>query len=162
MSNWTEEDLQKRPGVRKVSDSRESVTRMQMPQGKGKGGPRKPRSDPEGQEQREFFHLVRSLEPTYPQLKMVRSDQAGLRTHPAQAQKAKAAGMRSGFPDIDVPIESRGFSGLHIELKAGNNKPTDNQRWWMDRLEEQGRKCVVCYSAREAWEWVSWYLNIEA
>ena len=158
MSNWTLEDLERKPGVRKVSDSRESGTRMQMPQGKGKGGPR---NDPEGQQQREFFHLVRSLEPIYPQLQMVRSDQAGLHTHPAQAQKAKAAGMRPGFPDIDVPVLSGGYSGLNVELKYGTNRPTQMQRWWLQKLEEQGRRCVVCYSAHEAWKELVEYLGLD-
>lgn len=154
-----EKQLNKMPGVRNVSDSRESGTQMKFPQG-GKGGPRK-RNEPEAQEQRDFFHLVRSLEPIYPELKMVKSDQAGMRTHPAQANKAKAAGMRPGYPDIEVPCQRRGYVGLHIEMKAGKNKPTKDQKWWLEKLAEEGRKTAVCYSAREAWEWLSWYLEIE-
>ena len=169
-----EKQLSKMSGVRNVSDSRETCqtsspdkrgdspdkrepTRWQHPQ-KGKGGPR---NEPEAQEQREFFHLVRSLEPIYPELKMVKSDQAGMYTHPAQAQKAKAAGMRPGYPDIEVPCQRRGYAGLHIEMKAGKNKPTEDQKWWLEKLAEEGRKTTVCYSAREAWEWLSWYLGIE-
>jgi hypothetical protein len=160
MSNWTEKDLQNRPGVRNVSDSRESGTRMRFPQG-GKGGPRKQRSEPEAQEQREFFKLVRSLEPIYSELQMVRSDQAGMRTHPAQANKAKAGGMRRGFPDIDVPIARGGYTGMHIEMKSECGQLTEDQKWWLAQLRDQGRKCVVCRSARQAWEELSKYLGIE-
>ena len=155
-----EKQLSKRPGVRNVSDSRESGTRMQMPQGKGKGGPRK-RSEPEAQEQREFFHLVRSLEPIYPELKMVKSDQAGMHTHPAQANKAKAGGMRRGFPDIDVPIARGGYTGMHIEMKSERGQLTEDQKWWLAQLRDQDRKCVVCRSAQQAWEELSKYLGIE-
>ena len=153
-----EKQLNKMPGVRNVSDSREP-TRWQHPQ-KGKGGTRK-RSEPEAQEQREFFHLVRSLEPIYPELQMVRSDQAGMRTHPAQAQKAKAGGMRRGFPDIDVPIAKGGYTGMHIEMKSERGQLTEDQKWWLAQLRDQGRKCVVCRSARQAWEELSKYLGIE-
>jgi hypothetical protein len=45
MSQWTEKDLQNRPGVRNVSDSRESGTRMRFPQG-GKGGPKPQPKEP--------------------------------------------------------------------------------------------------------------------
>ena len=48
MGSWTEEDLQKRPGVRNVQDSREPETRWQHPQ-KGKGGPK---SQPQKPKQR--------------------------------------------------------------------------------------------------------------
>jgi hypothetical protein len=160
MSNWTEKDLQNRPGVRNVSDSRESATRFKFPQG-GKGEARKPSNDPEAQEQREFFKIVRSLETIYPELQMVRSDQAGMRTHPAQANKAKAGGMRRGFPDIDVPIARGGYTGMHIEMKSQRGQLTEDQKWWLAQLRDQDRKCVVCRSARQAWEKLIQYLGIE-
>ena len=173
-----ENQLQKMSGVRNVQDSREGCqisssnslgkqgdspdkrepeTKWRHPQ-KGRGGKK---NDPEGQAQREFFHLVRSLEPIYPVLQMVRSDQAGMRTHPNQANKAKAGGMRRGFPDIDVPLARKGYGGLHIELKAGKNRPTQDQQWWLDRLREQGRMAVVCHSAHDAWNVLAEYLGIE-
>ena len=36
----------------------------------------------------------------------------------------KAAGLKSGVPDICLPVANNGFHGLYIELKFGKNKAT--------------------------------------
>jgi hypothetical protein len=62
------------------------------------------------------------------------------------AKKLKAEGVLSGVPDIHIPSAKEGFHGLYIELKAGKNKPTENQLFVMKKLRSEGYLCEVCYS----------------
>lgn len=52
----------------------------------------------------------------------------------------KAAGLKSGVPDICLPVPSNGFHGLYIELKFGANKATEKQEDFMDGLRQQDIK----------------------
>ncbi|OEU70176.1 MAG: hypothetical protein BA863_01020 [Desulfovibrio sp. S3730MH75] len=73
----------------------------------------------------------------------------------------KAEGLKSGVPDVFLPVSRGGFIGLVIEMKVGRNKPTANQNTWMNRLQSQGHHVVVCYSFEDAKELVEWYLRLE-
>ena len=58
----------------------------------------------------------------------------------------KAAGLKSGVPDICLPVANNGFHGLYIELKFGKNKATKAQEEYMAMLNAQGYKTAVCVS----------------
>jgi hypothetical protein len=52
--------------------------------------------------------------------------------------KRKAMGVKSGVPDVLI-FEPRGkYIGLAIELKAGYNKPSENQLKWIEDLNKRG------------------------
>lgn len=88
-----------------------------------------------------------------------RRDHRGRRFSP-EAMRLKAEGLRSGVPDMCLPVARKEWHGLYIELKCGNNEPTEDQTWWMDRLTEQGYLAVVCWGASEAIEVIKDYLGI--
>lgn len=71
----------------------------------------------------------------------------------------KAAGLKSGVPDICLPAANNGFHGLYIELKFGDNKATKDQEEYMAKLETQGYKTAVCYGAEEARAEILGYLQ---
>lgn len=71
----------------------------------------------------------------------------------------KAAGLKSGVPDICLPVAKNGFHGLYIELKFGKNKTTKAQEEYMTMLDAQGYKTAVCYGAEEAREEILAYLT---
>ena len=48
--------------------------------------------------------------------------------------KLKYLGTKAGVPDVMVFTPSNKRNGLAIELKSGYNKPTDNQKLWLDLL----------------------------
>ena len=75
------------------------------------------------------------------------------------ATKLKAEGVTSGIPDLHIPIAKNGYHGLYIEMKTGKNKPTENQLTIMDKLRNEGHKCVVCYSLDEFMKEVKTYLD---
>lgn len=103
------------------------------------------------------------------------------------AARLAAEGVRSGVPDIcmPVPIDRRdyyiaggmylpgAYNGLFIEMKRPSERykaktpkdkwdtggVKDNQKIWLTRLEQQGYKCVVCYSWYEAANEIKFYLT---
>ena len=75
------------------------------------------------------------------------------------AAKMKAEGVLSGVPDLFIAAAKKGYNGLYIELKAGKNKPTDKQLSVMQKLENEGYKCVVCYCFDEFKITVNEYLK---
>lgn len=66
------------------------------------------------------------------------------------AARMKRMGLRSGFPDLLVPLARGGYHGLFIEMKYGKNKTTKEQKEWLERLSAEGYACAVCYNAPEA------------
>lgn len=66
------------------------------------------------------------------------------------AARMKRMGLRSGFPDLFVPLAIGGYHGLFIEMKYGKNKTTKEQKEWLERLSAEGYACAVCYNAAEA------------
>lgn len=71
----------------------------------------------------------------------------------------KAAGLKSGVPDICLPVPNNGFHGLYIELKFGKNKTTKAQEEFMALLKKQNYKTAVCYGFEEARETILEYLS---
>ena len=119
----------------------------------------------EHDEQVKVFTWARAFQEREPLLQLLFAVPNGGARHPAVAAKLKAEGVRAGVPDVLLPV-ARGdgehsYIGLAIEMKVGRNRPTPEQRWWLERLAEQGWRCVVCYSAAEAIAEVERYLAEE-
>lgn len=115
----------------------------------------------EHDEQVKLFAWARAFQEQEPLLRLLFAVPNGGARHPAVAAKLKAEGVRAGVPDCILPVARGGHVSLAIELKVGRNRPTPEQRWWLDRLAEQGWRCVVCYSAEEAIAEVERYLAEE-
>lgn len=81
--------------------------------------------------------------------------------------RRKAEGVKAGFPDIECIIAIAPFTGLHIEMKkprkdGGKDRDVSKeQKEWMMRLEDCGRKCVVAFGRNEAWVYLCEYLGIK-
>lgn len=75
--------------------------------------------------------------------------------------RLKAAGLKSGVPDICLPVARGGYIGLYIEMKAGKNKPTENQEKWLYALKGEGYFTAVCYGWEKAKEVIENYLANE-
>ncbi len=72
----------------------------------------------------------------------------------------KAEGMRTGMPDLCLPISRGGYSALYIENKVGNGKLTNEQIYRIALLGSLGNCVHVCYSADDAWEKIVEYLEM--
>jgi hypothetical protein len=71
------------------------------------------------------------------------------------------AGLKSGVPDINIPIARGGYIGLYIELKIDGGKVSDNQRKWIDGLVGLGHAVRVCYGFDAAKDTLDWYMGLE-
>lgn len=76
-----------------------------------------------------------------------------------EAVNLKRQGVRAGVPDIMLAYPNKKYHGLFIEMKYGKNKPTDNQKIWIEHLNDVGYLAVVCYKAEEAFETIQEYLK---
>ncbi len=115
----------------------------------------------EAQEQERIFTWATMHEMSYPELELLNGSLNGVRLTIGQSVKAKKAGMKRGYPDINLPVARNGFHGLYIELKrtkGGILSPEQNT--WISRLNEQGYKAVVCKGADESINEIMEYLNI--
>ena len=61
------------------------------------------------------------------------------------AAKMKAEGVRSGVPDVCLPVPCGGYHGLWLELKVGKNKPSAEQTRWLHNLTRHGYRCEVIH-----------------
>lgn len=64
----------------------------------------------------------------------------------------KAAGcMKSGFPDLHLPVARGKWHALFIELKkSSRHKPSDLQIWWLRELTALDNYACVCYGENHA------------
>lgn len=110
-------------------------------------------------EQIKLFNWARSRESIVPELRLLYHIPNEGKRSQGGGKVLKAAGLKSGVPDICLPVARMGFNALYIELKFGSNKPTKAQLEYMGALSAAGAKTAVCYSADEAREVIRHYLS---
>ena len=76
-----------------------------------------------------------------------------------EAHNLKLQGVKAGVPDLFYPLPNKKYHGLFIEMKYGNNKPTELQKEWIEYLNSVGYLAVVCYSADEAFDVLNKYFE---
>lgn len=86
-------------------------------------------------------------------------DRRGHRYSP-EAMRLKAEGLKSGVPDLCLPVARQGYHALYIELKYDDNKPSEAQEWWLGELARQGCLAVVCWGADDAIGVLQEYLGL--
>ena len=82
--------------------------------------------------------------------------------HKAVGGKLKAEGVKSGVPDLCLPVPVGEFCGLYIEMKRANGVPSDVkdcQRAWIDDLNKWGYRAEVCFGANAAISVIEDYLG---
>ena len=94
-----------------------------------------------------------------PRLRLLYAVPNAAKRGPAVAGRMKAEGLRAGVPDLHLPIPIGKWAGLWIEMKAGKNKPTAEQDYWLESLTEYGHACAVCYGWEAAKAAIEAYLS---
>jgi len=96
----------------------------------------------------------------YPNILLHHSPNEGKRS-PQYMNWLKTLGTLPGCPDILI-FEARGkWHGLAIEMKAPGGKLTDNQEWFIQKLQAAGWQCHECRGIEEFMSIVIKYLLTE-
>ena len=133
----------------------------------------KRKGHPENDEQVALFKWASIMNKKTPALELLLAIPNGAfyGGHWSVANRMKAEGVQKGVPDIFLPVPmtytdnavvTSMYAGLWIEMKAGKNKPSVEQTWWMEKLDSMGYKVAVCYSCEEAIEVITDYLDLNS
>jgi len=118
----------------------------------------------------------------HPQLGMIYAIPNGANKSYTARKKFQAEGLRSGVPDLHLPVsskpaytlnvpnhsrnndgdtfESKVYHSLYIELKRWDGRLSANQVIWKERLEKYDNCVVVCYTLDNALDAIWWYLGL--
>lgn len=120
------------------------------------------RHDSEAQEQSRLIAWANEVSRlgVYPELARLYAIPNGGRRDKAEAAHLKRQGVKSGVPDLHLPVARGNYHGLYIEMKVGKNKPTKNQKEWINALKASGYAVEVCYSAAAARQIIVEYLQL--
>ena len=77
------------------------------------------------------------------------------------AAKRKAEGMRSGIPDVCLPVHVSMFGALYIEFKAEGGRLKPAQKIITKLLAITGNAVLVCWTPSGAWDLTQKYINGE-
>lgn len=80
----------------------------------------------------------------------------------AEAGRFKAEGVKSGVPDICLPVAREQYHGLYIELKRREGgRLSEAQKLWIEALRKLGYWAIVCRGWEEAAREIERYLGKE-
>ena len=106
----------------------------------------------------ELIQLRNLYLPQLPELRLLHHiPNGGWRTR-AEAGILMAMGVVSGMPDLHLPVGTRGFSGLYLELKAPGGVVSESQQQVIGSLRKVGHCVQVCDSVDFAWACICWFL----
>jgi len=118
----------------------------------------------EHEAQAAVIRWARSMELILPSLRLLLAIPNAAKRSPGLAAMLKAEGLKSGVPDLFLPVPmSTGIAwvpGLFVEMKIRPNRVTENQAGWIMDLRNQGYRVEICWSAVEAIEVLKSYLGI--
>jgi len=114
----------------------------------------------EHREQTKLFEELKKLAATYPVVELAFSIPNAAKRSFSVACYMKREGLKSGVPDLFLPVARNGYHGLFIEMKSKLGKLTEQQCAWLFALQKQGYLAIVCRSANEALRNILAYLEI--
>ncbi len=112
-------------------------------------------------EQAAIFKWAEYEKRKYPELELLYHVPNGGKRDAKTAAILKRCGVKAGVPDLVLPVARCGYHGLYIELKVGKNRTSKNQDRWLENLNAQGYKAVVCYGFNETTNMILRYLEGE-
>ncbi len=114
----------------------------------------------ENQEQAALMEWARLLERNYPELRLLHAVPNGGQRGGRTAAILQRTGVKSGVPDLCLPVARGGFHGLYIELKRIKGGVLSiNQKTWLGLLAKEGYKAVMCRGWLDARDTILNYLE---
>lgn len=114
----------------------------------------------EAEEQKCLMQWARYNTAAHPELKLLyHVPNEGKRSYRA-GRELKAQGLKTGVPDICLPVPRGKFAALYIELKRRKGgRTSEQQQEWIDNLNRAGNRAIVCRGWEEAAEEIVKYLK---
>jgi hypothetical protein len=100
----------------------------------------------EAQIQSDFFRWVDMHSKRHPELLLCYSIPNGSHKSPASAGLHKRTGLKSGVPDVHLPIAKGLFVGWWCEFKSKHGSVAVNQKEWHRRLSAHGHRVCIARS----------------
>ena len=113
----------------------------------------------EGNEQETLFDWAALARCRFPELDLLYHIPNGGSRNRLEAANLRRQGVKSGVPDLCLPVARGGYHGLYIEMKYGKNKTSENQNKWLVDLRAQDYAIAVCYGWQEAQQVITDYLE---
>lgn len=115
----------------------------------------------EAEEQEALFRWIAFSAAKYPELLLFSHTPNEGKRSIQNGAALKRMGLKSGVPDLHLPVARGKYHSLYIELKrTKGGRVSDNQKWWIDRLNEQNNLAVVCYGWEQAKDVICGYLSL--
>ena len=95
----------------------------------------------------------------YPELQLMFHIPNGGYRNIATAKRLKAEGVKSGVPDICLPVPRGNYHGLYLELKTDKGRLSKEQENWLSNLSREGYLAEVAYGFDEAVKVIKGYLE---
>ena len=122
----------------------------------GKNGPPRKRNHEEENEQIVICNSLMKMNVLFYHI-----PNGGRRNH-FEAIRLKRMGVKAGIPDICIPLARGGYHGAYGEVKRRvGGVVSDNQKWWLNELKEQGYYVFVAHGADDFIKHVQIYLKLE-
>lgn len=112
----------------------------------------------ESTEQITLIQWCKMNECVYPELELIHHIPNGGKRSKTEATRLKCEGVKKGVPDLCLPVPRRNYHGLYIEMKYGKGRTSKEQKEWIQKLNGQGYKAVVCNGFDEAKEIIEKYM----
>ena len=113
----------------------------------------------EAEDQKSVFEWCELSKGKYPELVLLFHIPNGGSRDVREAANLKKQGVKSGVPDLFLPVARGKYHGLFIEMKASKGRLMENQKTWLRRLNKQGYLAVVAWGYDEAVQTIEGYLN---
>ena len=115
----------------------------------------------EDTEQMSVMDWARWNQNAHPELELLHHCPNGGSRNKAEAVKLKQMGVKTGIPDLCLPVPMGVYSGLYIEMKYDTGRLEDSQKKMLKALAAAGHYCTVCYGAEEAIRVLQEYINLK-
>lgn len=116
----------------------------------------------ETQEQIALFEWADLQLNRYPELKLMFHVPNEGKRSVVLGKQMKRMGLKTGVPDVILPVAKGRYHGLAIEMKSLKGKPTAAQLNWIENLRAVGWRAAICHGWKEAADTIWEYLHGEA
>lgn len=115
----------------------------------------------ESVEQIDLFRWAEFQMGKWPELRLMYAIPNGGKRYKATAVRLKMEGVKSGVPDICLPVARGHYHGLYIEMKRQRGgSVSESQKEWLADLKAQGYLAIVCKGWLPASEEIQRYMRL--